>query len=199
MLAHATVFSQLNDIAPEGLPVRIASLHGSRYPDEVRLTWTVGCELPYARFAIQRSANATDFETIGSFDADQVRCRSPFYFSDQNVVGAEYYRVAVGDIDGNFSTEKILHIPARPLSQTTVEAANPLWGNTVKLTITAKADAVISLNIMDVSGRIVKKEKIAVAKGITVMGVFMGNLPPGVYWLKFYGKNSAGYSRVVKY
>lgn len=94
------------------LPVRLASFDVSANNNIAKLNWRTICYLQYANFQIQKSADGKNFTTIYSFTADKLRCRQPFDFTDSSLsnLGNVYYRINVGNIDGQFLSSAIRNV-----------------------------------------------------------------------------------------
>lgn len=106
-----TANSQIN--VSDSIPVRLSVLEARTVGNDARLDWKVVCLLPYAKFEIQRSLNGINYTTINTFEADLVRCRQPFDFTDANTTGKTFYRIRVGDLDGRFYHSKIVAVTGK--------------------------------------------------------------------------------------
>lgn len=97
----------------DSVPVRLSTLEARSNGNDARLDWKVVCFLNYAKFEIQRSADGSNYTTINVFEADYLRCRQPFDYTDVNINGKAFYRIKVGDIDGRIYHSKIVAVTGK--------------------------------------------------------------------------------------
>lgn len=200
LLFWTTSFAQLINDNDAGLPVRISEIKIARQQDAIVLNWKVVCQLPYARFLVERSNNSIDFSPLYSFNADRVRCQSPFDYTDKTAVGDVYYRIRVGDIDGKYSSERILHITAQTLLHTRLDVLNPMLGQSIKFIVTANENGKLDLNLIDMSGNILDRTNIPIAKGVSNASWSIPGVPDGNYFIKYTTKSgTSGVARIMKY
>lgn len=97
------------------LPVKMISFSGKSTgkPGNV-LQWITADEIDFDHFAIERSADARSFETIGSVknkaENKSTGVLSSYRFEDLNPAGMLYYRIKMVDTDGSFEYSKIISI-----------------------------------------------------------------------------------------
>ena len=142
-LFSGNVQSQLTGDTSIGL--RLSAFNASKQNNEVKLNWKVACRVSYARFEVQRSPDGINFSTINSFQADYLRCQQPFDYTDPIVIGQVFYRIKVGDIDGRFSTEKVVKVTGREITDSEIKVVSPVTGSFLQLTVAAKNNEKISL------------------------------------------------------
>ncbi len=175
------VFSQTNGY--DSVPVRLSTLEARTIGNAAKLDWKVVCFLEYARFDIQRSSNGVNFTTINTFEADRLRCKQPFDFTDVNISGNTFYRIRVGDQDGRIYHSKIVAVVGKDknfeinsLTPTAVTSSATL---SVSSANTDKAEIMIT----NFQGKIVKRFTVSLIKGVTELPVDAGNLANGYYIL----------------
>lgn len=173
--------------------VRLSSFHASKQNNLVSLNWKVACRLSYAQFEVQRSVNGIDFITIHSFQADYLRCQLPFDYSEPAPSGQAFYRIKVGDIDGKFSTEKVVKVSGREIEETDIKIISPVTGNYLQLTVEAASTNPVSVQLVNSSGVIQQQISLSPSKGITRVEIPIWNMPGGTYFLNYQtaGKNKS--------
>ena len=168
---------------PDSLPVRLSTLEASTNGNTARLDWKVVCFLQYAKFEIQRSANGINYNTINTFEADQLRCRQPFDFTDANISGRVYYRIKVGDLDGRFAVSKTVAVSGK-VNGFEINSLTPSLINTnTTLSISSATAEKAEIAIINFQGKVVKRIAINLNKGTTELPVDMISLAKGNYIL----------------
>lgn len=165
--------------------IRLSTFNTSKQNNEVKLNWKVACRVSYARFEVQRSTDGINFSTINSFQADYLRCQQPFDYTDPAVIGQLFYRIKVGDIDGRFSTEKVVKVIGREITDTEIKVVSPVTGSFLQLIVAAKSNEKIGLQILNISGIIIQHLNIIPDKGVSQLEIPFDNLPSGIYILHY--------------
>lgn len=172
----------------DSVPVRVSSLVISSNGNTARLDWKVVCFLQHAKFEIQRSANGINYTTINTFQADQLRCRQPFDFTDANIFGRVYYRIKVGDLDGRFAVSKTVAASGK-VNGFEINSLTPSLINTnTTLSISSPAAEKAEMAIINFQGTVVKRIAINLNKGTTELPVDMNSLAKGNYILSITNK-----------
>lgn len=171
-------------IASDSVPVRVSYFNVEQSNNKVLLNWKVVCYLRFADFEVQRSTNGKDYTTITSFTADQIRCRSPFNLDDKTSSARVYYRLKVGDKDGNFSTSKVLVAFGKEKSFEINSITPNLITNNTLLSISSAENGKADISIVNMQGYTVKRLTTSLNKGITDINLDLSALSKGVYFIK---------------
>ena len=171
-------------IAYDSVPVRVSYFNVEQSNNKVLLNWKVVCYLRFADFEIQRSADGKDYTTIHNFTADRIRCLSPFNLDDKTSSGRVYYRLKVGDKDGNFSTSKVLVTFGREKSFEINSITPTLIANNALLSISSAENDKADISIIHMQGYTVKRLTTNLNKGITDINLDMSALAKGMYFIK---------------
>lgn len=137
----------------------------------------------YVKFEIQRSSYGTNYTTINTFEADQLRCRLPFDLSDANVSGRLYYRIKAGDLDGRFSTSKIVAITGKEKGFEINSLTPSLINTATILSISSATAEKAEITITNLQGSVVKRISVSLNKRATELPVDVSNLAKGKYML----------------
>lgn len=164
------------------LPVRMASMQAARISEsQARLHWQVICRVAFAKFDIQKSRDGVNFETIHTFQADKVRCQSPFDYTDAAAAGQGYYRIRVGDIDGQFTSEKIIFVSGNKEETTSFIVVNPILNEHIQVRASIRQKQTFNFALIDPSGRKVYQQQMDFNEG----GISF-NWIPTVRWTRGY-------------
>jgi hypothetical protein len=168
------------------LPVRLSSFDATAYNNIAKLHWSTICYLQYANFQIQKSADGENFKTIHSFTAGKLRCRQPFDFSDSSFtnLGNVFYRINVGNIDGQFFSSAIRTVSLKEKRFDLVSVYPTVATSSLNFSLSDNKSESFWAVIVNVSGAIVKKQQFHAVNGITRYIINTNNLPTGYYWLQ---------------
>ena len=170
-------------VPSDSIGVRLGTLEARTVNNDARLDWKVVCFLLYAKFEIQRSTNGINYTTINTFEADQLRCRQPFDFTDANISGRVFYRIKVGDLDGRFSTSKIVAIAGKEKGFEINSLTPSLVNTTTTVSISSATADKAEIAITNFQGIVVKRISVNLKKGVTELPVDVSNLVRGNYIL----------------
>jgi hypothetical protein len=178
--------------------IRLSSFNASKQNNEVKLNWKVTCRVSHARFEVQRSTDGTNFSTINSFQADYLRCQQPFDYTDLTAIGLVFYRIKVGDIDGRFSTEKVVKVTGKEITYTEIRIVSPVTGNYLQLIVAARSNEKIKLQILTITGITVQHLSITPDKGASQLEIPFNNRQSGAYILQYQTMGESKSVRFVK-
>ncbi|MBC6605333.1 T9SS type A sorting domain-containing protein [Hymenobacter sp. BT188] len=163
-------------LPPIILPVELVSFTANLQNNKVNLGWVTASEKNNKGFEIQRSQDATSFTTILFKNGKGSTNNKSTYVAvdEQPLSGVSYYRLKQIDNDGKISLSGIVTITNTELAEVTMYP-NPTHGVlNIRLPYTSKAE--VQVTITDLSGRVVRTEKLA-ANG----EVSMNSLNNGTY------------------
>jgi hypothetical protein len=167
------------------LPVDFTSFNASVTNSEVQLSWATATEINSKEFEIQRSFDATSFETIGKVKAaGNSNSLRNYLFMDAEAMSLEgrqlFYRIAERDLDGKqlFTNIKSVKIPEGKNKLTVVY--NPVT-NLALLRYQSVANAKIQIRVIDHLGRTFSVIEQTVQPGKNEIKLQTGNLAKGIY------------------
>lgn len=181
------------------LPVRLSSFDVRVHNNIAKLHWSTICYLQYANFQIQKSTDGNFFSTINTFTADKLRCRQPFDFSDSSFtnLGNVFYRINVGNIDGEFFSSAIRTVYLKEDGFDLVSVYPTRVTSSLNFSLSDSRNESFWAAIINGLGAIVKKQQFQAVNGITKYIINTDNLPTGVYWLQVF--NGKGNSKTAKF
>lgn len=181
------------------LPVRLESFDVSAHNNIAKLHWTTICYLQYANFQIQKSADGKNFTAIHSFTADKFRCTQPFDFVDSSLtyLGNVYYKINVGNIDGQFFSSAIRPVYLKEEGFDLVAVYPTIANSSLNFSLSDNKDETIWAVILNESGRALRKQQFQAVSGVTKNTLNTNDLPTGYYWLKVI--NEKGDSKTTKF
>lgn len=171
-------------VPTDSVPVRVSYFNVEQGVNSVSLNWKVICYLGFADFEVQRSSNGVDYTTINNFTADKIRCLSPFSINDQTSAGRVFYRLKVGDKDGNFSTSKVLVAFGKEKSFEINSVTPSVINNNALLSISSAENDKVDISIVSMQGNTVKRLQTNLSKGLTDIRLDVSGLTKGVYFIR---------------
>ncbi len=141
------------------LPVLLTSYTASAGANgKVLISWTTSFEQNNDHFTIERSADGTNFTSIGQVKAGNQSAGQAYSFEDAApITGNNFYRLSQTDIDGNTTLFDVTKISTGNMQDTTVKFfPNPAKD---KITVETQTDlnGKISITILNASGKVVKR------------------------------------------
>ena len=190
-------FSHAQIIFGDSIPVRLSYLDGNRNGNSNQLNWAVACFLQYANFEIQRSENGISYTTIHSFQADELRCRQPFNYSDLQAAEKSFYRIRVGDLDGKFYSSKIIALYGRVKGFDITSITPTIITNETMVNVSSSSSGRVEIIITSSAGVIVKRKTFIVQKGNNSFSLQLADIMNGFYFLSV--TNDEGNTKVSQF
>ncbi len=167
---------------PQTLPVKINSFTGVNKGTNNELKWSVEQEIDLSRYVVERSLDGSNFVPVATINAANSTASIQYVHLDPvpGLSGNFYYRLKAYNRDETYMYSDIVLIKTNKKIQFTV-IGNPFHDQvTVKYTATGSGN--LSLQIFDLLGRVVKKEKKEIQAGIGTHTIYgLENLKPGMY------------------
>ena len=192
---HTTITETVTTYVPStGVPVNIISFTGKTMGDNNRLDWTVNNEIDNACFEIERSADETNFEKIGTINTvGNMADQHSYQFIDNKPLEQGYYRFKQVDKNGSYTYSNLVHINRKETISIKLYP-NPT-NNYLFLFINPIAQNNFTASIIDGLGKVVLTQKniqptISYSFDVT-------NLPKGIYYLRLQNENTSYSEKVV--
>lgn len=191
------VIAKSQIITEDGTPVRVKSFDASQSVNTTNLHWSVVCFLQYAKFLVERSNDGITYTAINTFQADRLRCKQPFDFEDKTANGKVYYRLKVGDLDGNFSTSKVVAVFGKSKGFDITAMAPTVVTSGAQISISSASADKASIFITSIHGILVLNKSIYLVKGSNTISLDLSSLSKGSFVLSSY--NSEGEVKTIRF
>jgi hypothetical protein len=172
------------------VPVVIASFQGERRGQVHKLRWSTNSEVNNTGFYIERSTDASTFESLTFVPTKAVNGNSSsvmeYDFNDLSpLTGNNYYRLRQVDQNGRITYSSTVLLKAPKPNAITVYNVypNPAKSN-LNISIAAPEAANISLAVFDLTGRMVGEQRVSVLAGNNVVPLNVSALASGTYLIK---------------
>ena len=193
-IAQMATFVTTNSLIT--LPLRLISFTGKCNDNKIDLEWTTTSEMNNNYFTIERSADGTKWQAVGTvMSAGNSSAVQKYSFTADEATGAvSYFRLKQTDLDGRFNYFDILPVNNCNGQSTGVNIyPNPSNGISLYGKINLKANETYSIEIFDNLGNIVNQSSTD-QQAFTVE--FPHVLPSGIYYARF---TSANFSMVKRF
>ena len=178
-------YTTLNVIPCFILPVNLVNWTGSVYKNKARLKWLTDNEDEPATYMVEKSLDGIHFSEVGSLPGRYQEKRTNTYnFEDPIELQKQtFYRLKVIGQDGVPTYSKIVLLQPLLTNFTAQVLENP-FQDQVRINIQAPQKGKISIQLLDISGRILQTTEQEVQSGTQIMVIKnMSALAPGIYLL----------------
>ncbi len=185
-------FIDLDDISISNtpLPVTLTNLRGERKNDINLLSWTTLTEQNNAGFQVERSADGTNFSSLGfvSSKANGGNSTSTinYVFTDSRALNSNnYYRLKQVDKDGKATYSNVVLVKGQRVKNLELTAVYPNPAiSKINIVIAAPANDRVTVMVTDLSGKLVKQQAMQVIAGDNNVQIDVQNLANGTYIIK---------------
>lgn len=175
------------------LPVELMGLMGSAQQRSITVQWTTLSEHNSDYFVLERSADAQNFQPIGTVEAaGESQHRIDYTFIDNSpLTGANYYRLKQVDLNGAYErTPAVVVLFGKDQPAATV-FPNPA-SDAVNVAFEMPADGTAYLQLLDLNGRVVRDRDMDMEKGPRTLSLRVQDLQAGTYDLRLITTTNGG-------
>lgn len=166
-----------------------------------KLEWTTLNENNSLKFEIERKFDSeSGWTTLGTIPAALHSSEQKIYnYTDGFSKSGNkiFYRIKQVDQDGSAKYTDIKSIQLNYSNMQIEGYPNPTK-NQYRLQIQSKKDEKISLDVIDIMGRIISREEFIIQEGSNTKNLQLGSLVPGTYFVKVAGKETNESLTVLK-
>jgi hypothetical protein len=173
------------------LPVELISFTGWNQGTANKLQWVTATEQNTALYVIEKSISKGIWTSIGEKTAaGNSNQRLTYDFTDNNpVVGDNYYRLKMIDIDGSFSYSNNINIP---LIEAVVNNFNNIYPNPTESILNIEIQATESYDtkviVYDLLGKKLFEKQVSIDKGLNTFQFDFSQLSKSTYLIQFADK-----------
>jgi len=204
IIAKINVVDNNGDNICDVLPVELVSFSAIRNEKDVILKWETATELNNDFFSVERSEDATSFNTISPNIKGAGTTSIPQLYSYTDVAAFNnqqktilYYRLKQVDFDGSYSYSNIRSVE---YSNNAVEIKvypNPAIKNVAILFYSTYSSDVI-IEIIDLNGKILISKPASIISGNNLFDIDLSLLTDGTYWIRITDKVKQTIKTIIK-
>jgi hypothetical protein len=173
---------------PAQLPVSLLQFYADEYDHSVNVTWTTATETNASYFEVERSSDASTYETLGKVDATGNSVTMHTYsFTDRTPLNGTiaYYRLKQVDHDGGFTYSAVAIVKSNESAAGIINVyPNPASGDAIAISTGVKG--AITITLTDIAGRVWEKSETITTDGKLVHDI--SSLLPGIYIFSVQGE-----------
>jgi hypothetical protein len=181
------------------LPIELTSFTAKQLNTKNQLEWTTATESSNNYFTVERSLDGTNFTLIGTVKGADNSTTTLDYnaFDEEPAVGINYYRLKQTDYNGDYKYSAVVSVNylSKGASFSNLHP-NPANEN-VNFDLYSPVNTKGSLQIMDITGRIISDEPQNILVGNQTISTTLNSVSNGIYYLKI-SIDEIGYSHISK-
>ncbi len=184
------------------LPLIINQFNGNYTDGFIQLGWNTYSEVNIDHFNIERSTDGTNFRQISKINtiSGELNSNSNYTYMDITAQrGTNYYRLALVDINGNYTYSKVIMV-AVDLKGISVMIVYPNpFSRRVQIRINSDKAEKVLINIIDNNGVLMSSQPAETKVGdnnITINKV--DDLPAGIYFIEVASRTRSLKTKVMK-
>lgn len=170
------------------LPVTFASFSANRSNGMVQLFWNTANEINNSHFEVERSANGSDWETIGNVAAGTSSLADSYTYRDEAAPAAQtQYRIRQVDLDGNYAYSKVVLVGG--ITTATAQAMIVASGKTVSIFPENGSGSRLIVRVISMGGQVLEQRSFESISGrmdlqvpTAVTGVYVVQVTDGSQW-----------------
>jgi len=182
------------------LPLNILNFSVKEKDKYNSLNWNTFNEIDIDKFIIEKSFNGFDFEILTKIKPKETKKSINHYIAnDKKPYNLTYYRLKAFDLDGKFSTSKIISIDRNIKSGLKINSVypNPTQDN-ISITYFSDQDENTYVYIYAISGKLMKMQKIDSNYGVNKKDINLRMFPKGEYIIKLVNKTEIEVMKFIK-
>lgn len=187
---------QRDDVA---LPITLKRFDADKKDNGVVLKWQTSNEKNIAEYIVERSNDGENFLYIGKVAATN-QDSSMYSYDDANIVNATtlHYRLIIVRSDGSRVSSRVVAVIVSSSLQRTTVHPNPFDDN-LFIRLTSESRKMVSLQMVDIMGRIVFSRQYLVHKGNNVIELNnLDRMMKALYLIKLGDGSSVTTLKVIK-
>jgi hypothetical protein len=167
------------------LPITLLSFNAEPAENKVDVTWTTALEINNDYFTVEKSADGTDFTSIGTVNgAGNSSVTLSYYYPDHNpVYGVSYYRLKQTDFDGQFSYSPIVMVNYSGEFSFDIVIAFINEDAALNVFFTNGKKEKCHMSIYDVIGKSIYIETVESGKGMNYRQLQIPEMVQGIYFV----------------
>jgi trimeric autotransporter adhesin len=184
-------------------PATLSSFSGIKQTNANLLSWTTSTEQNNAGFNLERSADGTNYSSLGFIASKATNGNSnatlTYDFSDvKPLTGTNYYRLKQTDKDGKAAYSQVVLLKGAKNAGVDISVVypNPVQ-NTLNVVLTAATTEKVNITVLDVNGKVLSQQTTQLAAGDNKLPINVSKFAAGNYSVQVITEN--GVSNITKF
>jgi Secretion system C-terminal sorting domain len=190
--------AEVSQLVPFSLPLKLGNFTATKLASAIQLNWETLSEQNTSYFAIERSADGSTFNSLGTITArGNSATKQSYSFNDvQPGPANNFYRLKSVDADGNFSYSRVL-IVKNENSFIVQLFPNPAK-DVLQIQIPSQKKEPINLFIADATGKVFYRTTMQLMQGNNAASIPLQQYPAGTYYLVMENSNGKTTNSFIK-
>jgi hypothetical protein len=170
------------------LPIDWLGFHVSGSPTGVLLNWSTTTDGMTATFAIQRSSDGRNWDSIGAVAALPGKMEQLYAYTDiLPLNGSNYYRLLR---ETGIDTPQYSPVEAINCVEQKAYLVNPNpVRNTLNLSLLSPKDHTVEILLLSTDGKTLRQEQVSATTGLQKLEIDVNGITPGIYLLDVVDEN----------
>ena len=175
------------------LPLNMITFTGSLQNNTAALLkWKTSNEINTSYFIVERSGDRQNFSQIGTVTATgNASTETNYEYRDENVADQSslnvFYRLKIFDKTGTYRYSNVIRLTLPGIQNDITISPNPV-GSEVNASITSAEACSAEWAIIDNGGRVMLQNTTLLKKGTNALGIYIGQLASGSYYMTVKGE-----------
>jgi hypothetical protein len=176
--------AEIAGLASSALPLKLGEFTATKKTSGIQLNWETISEQNTSHFEIERSADGTNFVSIGSVNAigNSSNRQLYNYIDGQPLTGTNFYRLRLADLDGTFTYSPVIAIKNNSNLINIELFPNPV-SNVLQVQLPSQQKGTVQIAIIDAAGRQVYLKQQQINEGNNAFSIPVQQLSKGTYYL----------------
>jgi uncharacterized repeat protein (TIGR01451 family) len=184
--------------ASNTLPVNLLSFNGNWIDSRIQLTWKTASESNCRIMEIEKYA-AGSFQKIGEVQPLNSSSVQSYSFTDAVVTDNNQYRLKITDNDGRYSYSQVISLKKTQTGLLLQQGFPNPFTNQLTVQLFSDRDQQVRLKIIDVTGRIIRTDKVECVHGINSFLIKgLEEFSSGAYYIRAETSNTAMMQKIMK-
>jgi hypothetical protein len=179
------------------LPVSFKNFTAKKNNSAVNLNWQAASTDNTSYFIVEKSNDGNNYTTLTKVNA--LIGENNYAFADNSVnTGNAFYRIKLSDADGSFKFSNVLRVKTGGKTFSLNSIYPAVASSTVNLQISSDKKTNASFEIMDINGRLLKKQVLILSDGIVTYPLNVSSLSAGAYLVRIMAEEEILTGRFAK-
>lgn len=163
------------------LPVTFKNFVAWKAPGKNILKWTTAREINNKYFEIQRSEDGRHYSSLGIIESrGESQNERQYVFEDYAPLTRAFYRLKQVNNAGRFSYSRVIEVKRENIAGLKILPVPPV-ANMLRLGIESPETKIMSMNIIDITGKVLLTDRFQCNKGVTWFEKEITRFTPGKY------------------
>jgi Secretion system C-terminal sorting domain len=165
------------------LPISFKNFTAKKNNNAVNLNWLAASTDNTSYFIVEKSSDGNNYTTLTKVNA--LTGENNYAFADNSAnTGNAFYRIKLADADGSFKFSNVLRVKTGGKTFSLNSIYPTLASSQINLQISSDKKTNASIEIIDINGRLLKKQALILSDGIVTYPVNVSSLSAGTYLVR---------------